>query len=42
MGVKDLWVFGSVARGEANPHDVVVLVEFVEKRELLNFMSAPV
>jgi uncharacterized protein len=28
MGVKDLYVFGSVARGEPNPHDVDVLVDF--------------
>jgi predicted nucleotidyltransferase len=28
MGVKDLYVFGSVARGEPNPHDVDILVDF--------------
>jgi predicted nucleotidyltransferase len=28
MGVKDLYVFGSVARGEPDPHDVDVLVDF--------------
>jgi len=28
LGVKDLYVFGSVARGESEPHDVDVLVDF--------------
>ena len=28
MGVKDLYVFGSVARDEDNPHDVDILVDF--------------
>jgi predicted nucleotidyltransferase len=28
MGVKDLYVFGSVARDEPDPHDVDILVDF--------------
>jgi predicted nucleotidyltransferase len=35
MGVKDLYVFGSVARGETNPHDVDVLAEFFDLPGLL-------
>ena len=35
MGVKDLYVFGSVARGEANPHDVDILVHFLQPPGLL-------
>jgi len=31
-----------VARGKANPHDVDVLVEFIEKPGLLNFMGVKV
>ena len=39
MGVKDLYVFGSVARGEANPHDVDVLVEFSKIPGLVGFIK---
>jgi len=39
MGVKDLYVFGSVARGEANPHDVDVLVEFTKVPGLVGFIK---
>lgn len=28
MGVRDLYVFGSVARSEPDPHDVDILVDF--------------
>jgi len=39
MGVKDLYVFGSVARGEPNPHDVDVLVEFEIKPSYIGFSA---
>jgi predicted nucleotidyltransferase len=38
MGVKDLYVFGSVARGEPDPHDVDVLVEFSKVPGLVGFI----
>jgi predicted nucleotidyltransferase len=38
MGVKDLYVFGSVARGEPNPQDVDVLVEFSKVPGLVGFI----
>ncbi len=38
MGVKDLYVFGSVARGEPNPQDVDVLVEFEKIPGLVGFI----
>lgn len=37
--VKHLWLFGSAARGEANPHDVDILVEFNQPPGLLNYMG---
>jgi len=39
MGVKDLYVFGSVARGESDPHDVDVLVEFTKVPGLVGFIQ---
>jgi hypothetical protein len=39
MGVKDLYVFGSVARGEPNPHDVDVLVDFELTPSLIGFSA---
>jgi predicted nucleotidyltransferase len=39
MGVKDLYVFGSVARGESDPHDVDVMVEFFDLPGLLEMMG---
>lgn len=39
MGVKDLYVFGSVARGEPNPHDVDVLVDFEVTPSLIGFSA---
>lgn len=37
--VKRLWLFGSSARGEADPRDVDVLVEFGSPPDLLNYMG---
>ena len=37
--VKHLWLFGSAARGEANPRDVDVLVEFNRPPGLINYMD---
>ena len=37
--VKHLWLFGSVARGEPDPKDVDVLVEFNHPPGLLNYMN---
>jgi len=37
--VKHLWLFGSVARGEPDPGDVDVLVEFNRPPGLVNFMD---
>jgi hypothetical protein len=37
--VKHLWLFGSAARGEANPADVDILVEFNQPPGLLNYMG---
>ena len=37
--VKHLWLFGSAARGEANPADVDILVEFNRPPGLLNYMG---
>lgn len=39
MGVKDLYVFGSVARGEPEPHDVDVLVDFEKVPSLIGFSA---
>ena len=39
MGVKDLYVFGSVARGELEPHDVDILVDFVTLPSLIGFSA---
>ena len=39
MGVKDLYVFGSVARGEPHPHDVDILVEFDKVPGLVGFIG---
>jgi uncharacterized protein len=39
MGVKDLYVFGSVARGEPNPHDVDILVDFEVTPSLIGFSA---
>ncbi|MEI6604094.1 MAG: nucleotidyltransferase family protein [Verrucomicrobiota bacterium] len=38
-GVKDLWLFGSAARGEPNAHDLDFLVEFVTPPTLTGFMN---
>ena len=39
-GVKSLWVFGSVARGESSPtSDVDVLVEFIDPPTFDRFMD---
>ncbi len=38
MGVKKMYVFGSVARGEDNPHDVDVLVDFIETPTLIDIV----
>ena len=37
MGIKDLYVFGSVAREEDNPHDVDILVDFDVTPSLIGF-----
>lgn len=37
--VKHLWLFGSAARGETNPSDVDILVEFNRPPGLLNYMG---
>jgi predicted nucleotidyltransferase len=37
--VKHLWLFGSAARGEVNPGDVDILVEFNQPPGLLNYMG---
>jgi predicted nucleotidyltransferase len=39
MGVAQLWLFGSAARGEADAQDVDVLVEFVSRPTLVGFMD---
>ena len=39
MGVQNLYVFGSVARAEPNPHDVDVMAEFKQPPGLLEFMG---
>jgi len=39
LGVKDLYVFGSVARGEPEPHDVDVLVDFDKTPSLVGFSA---
>ena len=38
-GVKDLWLFGSAARGESNVHDLDFLVEFEFPPSLTGFMN---
>ena len=37
--IEHLWVFGSSARGEADPGDIDVLVEFSTPPGLLNYMG---
>ena len=37
--VKDLWLFGSTARGEAGAHDLDFLVEFNSPPTLTGFMN---
>ena len=39
MGVRDLYVFGSVARGEPEPHDVDILVDFDKVPGLVGFIG---
>jgi predicted nucleotidyltransferase len=39
MGVAQLWLFGSAARGEEESQDVDLLVEFVSPPTLLGFMG---
>jgi hypothetical protein len=39
FGVKHLWLFGSSARGEPDPRDVDVLVEFLQPPDLLAYMG---
>ena len=38
-GVKDLWLFGSVARGEESARDIDMLVSFSEPPTLVRFMG---
>jgi predicted nucleotidyltransferase len=39
FGVASLWLFGSAARGEADAHDLDVLVEFSSPPTLTGFMG---
>lgn len=39
LGVKNLWVFGSVARGDPTAKDLDVLVEFSRPPGLMDFMD---
>lgn len=39
MGVSDLWIFGSAARGESTVNDVDLLVDFDSRPTLTGFMS---
>lgn len=39
MGVMNLWLFGSLARGEAGANDVDILVEFATRPTLTGFMN---
>lgn len=39
FGVKELWLFGSAARGEAQAHDLDFLVDFISPPTLTGFMN---
>jgi len=39
LGVGSLWLFGSAARGDADAHDLDVLVEFLSPPTLTGFMN---
>ncbi|TAE85501.1 MAG: DNA polymerase subunit beta [Verrucomicrobia bacterium] len=39
MGVMNLWLFGSLARGETAAHDADLLVEFSDRATLTGFMN---
>ena len=39
FGVKELWLFGSAARGEAEAHDLDFLVDFNVPPTLTGFMN---
>ncbi len=39
FGVKELWLFGSAARGEAQAHDLDFLVDFSLPPTLTGFMN---
>jgi predicted nucleotidyltransferase len=39
FGVASLWLFGSAARGEADAHDLDLLVEFTSPPTLTGFMG---
>lgn len=39
FGVASLWLFGSAARGEADAHDLDLLVEFTSPPTLMGFMG---
>jgi predicted nucleotidyltransferase len=38
-GVVNLWLFGSLARGETDAHDADLLVEFSDRPTLIGFMN---
>jgi len=38
-GVQDLWLFGSLARGEESARDIDMLVSFTEPPTLVRFMG---
>lgn len=37
--VKELWLFGSAARGESSPGDIDILVQFQNEPLLLQFIN---
>ena len=39
FGVKELWLFGSAARGETPAHDLDFLVDFIAPPTLTGFMN---
>lgn len=39
LGVRSLWLFGSAARGDADAHDLDLLVEFQSPPTLTGFMN---
>jgi predicted nucleotidyltransferase len=39
LGVKELWLFGSAARGETPAHDLDFLVDFTTPPTLIGFMN---